>query len=261
MSNYDLSSEELQRYDRHIILDEIGQEGQQKLKESSVLIVGAGGLGSPVAYYLAAVGIGCIGIIDFDEIELSNLQRQILHSTSNIGSFKVDSAEKSLKALNPNLDIITYQASLKTDNVEDLVMRYDIVINCVDNFASRYLINDACVSNNIPLIEAGVLGFEGQVMVIIPGKGPCYRCIFPESSKQGRISADKEIGVLGAVAGTIGTLQATEAIKYLLGIGELLFSKLLIYDALHASFRKVELKANPRCPICGDDSSITELNN
>jgi adenylyltransferase/sulfurtransferase len=243
-----LSEEELQRYNRHILVKGIGEEGQQKLKKSQVLVVGAGGLGSPVAYYLAAAGIGRLGIIDSDLVEISNLQRQILHSTADKGELKVESARETLSALNPEIEIDTYQKRLRSENVESLVTEYDLVINCVDNFETRYLVNDICVLTDTPLVEAGVLGLEGQITLIIPGEGPCYRCIFPELSEKGEVPTAQQEGILGAVAGTIGTLQATEAIKYLLGIGK---SLLLIYDARELSFREVEIKKNSDCSVCG----------
>jgi len=256
---FDFNEDEVERYSRHILLQEVGVEGQAKLRESSVLVVGAGGLGSPVAYYLVAAGVGKIGIVDFDEVDLSNLQRQILHSTDDVGRAKTDSAKETLEALNPNVEIITYNQRLGTDNVEDLVSQYDIVIDGVDNFAARYLVNDACVFTNTPLVEGGILRFEGQVTLIDPEEGPCYRCVFPEPPKPGSIPSCQEAGVLGAIAGTIGTLQATEAIKYLLGIGESLIGRLVIYDALQLSFREVKIEQNSDCSLCGDKPEITEL--
>lgn len=250
---YNLADKERERYNRNILLDEIGEKGQQKLKEARVLIVGAGGLGSSVAYYLAATGVGTLGIIDYDLIELSNLQRQILHSTTDIGQAKVDSAKETLKSLNPEIDIVTYEQQLGKNNVKELIKKYDLVINCVDNFSTRYLINDACVLTSTPLIEGGVLGLEGQITFVLPGEGPCYRCIFPAAPEKDDLPAGQSEGILGAIAGTIGTLQATETVKYLVGAGELLIGRLLIYDALKTSFRKVEIEKNPECSACGTD--------
>lgn len=254
-----LSDKEIKRYNRHILIEEIGAEGQQKLKESSILIVGAGGLGSPVAYYLTAVGVGKLGIVDDDQVELSNLQRQILHGTADVGRNKVESARETLESLNPEIDIITYSQRLDQSNVEELVAEYDLVINCIDNFITRYLINDACVFNDTPLVEAGVLKFEGQITLIVPGEGPCYRCIFPEPPGEENIPTCQGAGILGAIAGTLGTLQATEAVKYLLQIGKSLQGRLVIYDGLEATFREVEIKRNPGCSVCGEDPTITEL--
>ncbi|MCK8824422.1 HesA/MoeB/ThiF family protein [Fuchsiella alkaliacetigena] len=243
-----LSSKEIERYSKQLSLPEIGELGQQKLKNSSVLIVGAGGLASPVSYYLAAAGVGKLGIIDADKVELSNLQRQILHRTADLDRLKVESARDSLEALNSNLEISTYQDFLDFELAKKLFREYDLVVDCVDNFATRYLVNDAAVETNTPLIEAGVAAFEGQLMLIDPPQGPCYRCIFPEQST----TDSPERGLLGVIPGTIGTLQATEAIKYLLGLGRLLLGRLLVYDGLELSFREVEIKRNSSCSVCGD---------
>lgn len=256
---FDFSEEEIERYSRHIILPEISGQGQQKIKEASVLVVGAGGLGSPVAYYLAAAGVGRLGIIDSDLVDLSNLQRQILHTTADLDRPKVESAREKLQAINPNIEIITYNQYLNKDNVLEIIESFDLVVDGVDNFPTRYLLNDACVMKNKPLVEAGILRFDGQIMTIKPGEGPCYRCIFTRPPAEGTIPSCQEAGVLGAIAGTIGTLQATEALKIITGVGKPLIGRLLIYDAKELSFREVEIRRNPDCPVCGDNPTITEL--
>lgn len=254
-----LSEEQILRYSRNIILKEIGGIGQQKLINSKVLIVGAGGLGSPSAYYLAAAGVGTIGIVDYDRVDLSNLQRQILHRTKDIGRFKVESAKEKLNELNPDVNIITYNERLSAQNVLELIKDYDVVIDGVDNFPARYLINDACVFTKKPLIESGILRFEGMIMTIIPGEGPCYRCIYPEPPKEGAVPTCSQAGVLGAVAGVMGTLQAVEAIKVLLNIGKSLKGRILTYNALEGRFREISWSKKSKCPVCGENPTITEL--
>ncbi|MFW5787896.1 MAG: molybdopterin-synthase adenylyltransferase MoeB, partial [Halanaerobiales bacterium] len=256
---HDFSEEEIERYSRHIILEELGGRGQQKIKEAKILVVGAGGLGSPVSYYLAAAGVGTLGLIDSDVVDRSNLQRQILHYTSDIGRPKVESAREKLAEINPNIELKTYNKFLNKDNVEEIIADYDVIVDGVDNFPARYLLNDACVLKGKTLIEAGVLKFEGQVMTIKPGEGPCYRCVFREPPAEGAIPSCQEAGILGAIAGTIGTLQATEALKQVTEIGNPLDDRLLIYDALALSFREVKIQKDPDCPICGQDPQITEL--
>jgi len=256
---FNLSEEELTRYSRQLILDEVGGKGQSRLKKAKILIVGTGGLGSPAAFYLAAAGIGTLGLIDDDKVELSNLQRQILHSTDDLGEPKPCSAGRTLSALNPNIEIITYNKRLNKDNVEDLIKDYDLIVNGVDNFPSRYLLNDACVINNKPFIEAGILRYSGQLTTIIPGEGPCYRCVFPSPPEEGTIPSCQEAGVLGVTAGTIGTLQAVEAVKFILGAGKLLTGRMLIFDALEMNFREVEIKKSEDCPVCGQNPTITTL--
>jgi molybdopterin/thiamine biosynthesis adenylyltransferase len=255
----ELSEEQIERYSRHIILPGIGGVGQKKLLNAKVLVTGCGGLGSPAAYYLAAVGVGRLGLVDSDNVELHNLQRQILHTTQNIGKPKVESAKEALNKLNPGVEIVTYQTRLTSKNILDIIKEYDIVIDASDNFPTRYLVNDACVLSNKPLIHAGVLMFSGQITTIIPYKSPCYRCIFPSPPPPGAVPSCQEAGILGVVPGVLGVLQATEAIKYILGIGELLVGKLLIFDALEMSFRKVNIKRNRECELCGDNPKIREL--
>lgn len=253
------SEEDIQRYSRHIILKEVGGKGQAKLRESKVLIVGAGGLGSPVSLYLAAAGVGTIGIVDNDEVDLSNLQRQVLHTTADVGTPKVESAKETLTAINPGVEVIPHQLWLNASNVKDLIKDYDLVIDGVDNFPARFLLNDACVMDGKPLVEAGILRWEGMVMTIKPEEGPCYRCVFPEPPPAGAVPTCQEAGVIGAIAGVMGVLQATEAIKVLLGIGETLSGRLLTFDALATKFREIKIKKNPDCPVCGDNPTITEL--
>ncbi len=258
----EFSESQIHRYARHIILREVGGTGQAKLLESKALIVGAGGLGSPVALYLAAAGVGTIGIIDDDVVELSNLQRQILHATERVGTPKVASAAIALAAVNPDVRVITHEARLTADNVLELLAGYDIVADGCDNFATRFLVNDACYLAAKPLVSAAILRFDGQLSTFkahLGGDHPCYRCIFREPPPPGLIPSCAEGGVLGAVAGVLGSMQATEVIKELLGIGDSLSGRLLIYDALATEWRKVRVKPDPDCPLCGDKPSIRDL--
>jgi molybdopterin/thiamine biosynthesis adenylyltransferase len=255
----DFSDDEIKRYSRHIILKEIGGTGQKKLRDARVLVVGAGGLGSPAAYYLTAAGVGTIGILDSDVVDVSNLQRQILHRTSDIERYKVDSAAEKMHALNPNVCVEKHRVRLNASNAESIIEQYDVIIDGVDNFPSRYLLNDVCFFRKKPLVEAGVLQFLGQIMTILPGEGPCYRCLFPEPPPEGAVPSCQEAGILGGVAGILGTLQAAEAIKLITGIGTPLKGRLLVYEALAGTFRMVELKRNPKCPLCGDSPTIREL--
>ncbi|MDI3534248.1 MAG: hypothetical protein PWQ82_613 [Thermosediminibacterales bacterium] len=233
-------------------INQLTSEEKSLLKNSRVLIIGAGGLGSPVAYYLTAAGIGNLGIVDSDVVDLSNLQRQILHRTSSLGVPKVESAVKRLKKINPDVKIETFNTRLSRDNVMEIIQGFDIVVDAVDNFSARYLSNDACVIQNKPLIEAGVLRFDGQVMTILPGKGPCYRCIFPSPPPANAVPTCQETGILGAVAGVIGVVQATEVIKLILNKGNPLVGKLLIFNGLNMEFITVKASRNPDCPVCGD---------
>lgn len=243
-----LSEKELERYARHVALGEIGVGGQEKLKNGSVLVIGAGGLGSPAALYLAAAGVGTIGLVDSDEVDLSNLQRQIIHSENNIGKAKVKSAKERLNTLNSDITVNTYHFFVNEENISDLILDYDFILDCTDNFASKFMINDACVKAGKSFCHAGIVGFEGQIMTYVPDKGPCYRCIFGEPPEKDF----KETGVIGALPGVIGSLEAMEAIKYLTAAGELLTGTLLTYNALNTEFRKVKLpKKNKDCPICG----------
>jgi molybdopterin/thiamine biosynthesis adenylyltransferase/rhodanese-related sulfurtransferase len=251
------SPEQAQRYSRHLLIPEVGEAGQQKLLHSKVLLIGAGGLGSPAAYYLASAGIGTLGIVDSDVVDLTNLQRQILHSTDRIGKPKVESAKQTLEALNPDVKIVGYQERLTSDNIDRIIKDYDVVIDGADNFPTRYLLNDASIKWRKPVVHGSIYRFEGQVTVFKPFEGPCYRCLFPEPPPAELAPSCAEAGVLGVLPGVIGTVQATEAIKLLLGIGEPLIGRYLLYDALEGSFREVRLRRDPECPVCGDHPTIT----
>ncbi|MBZ4687504.1 MAG: hypothetical protein PWQ96_2351 [Clostridia bacterium] len=255
------SNEQLERYSRHIILKDFGPEGQHKLLNSKVLIIGAGGLGSPAAMYLAAAGVGTIGIVDFDKVELSNLQRQIMHFTGDVEKYKVQSACETIGLINPDINVVTYRERVDLENIEDLITDrdYDFIIDGTDNFAAKFLINDACVKLRKPFVHAGIIRFEGQLMTYVPGKGPCYRCIFDSPPPPDAVPTCSQAGVLGVTAGVVGTLQATEAIKYLAGIGELLTGQLLIYEGLNMDFRKIEIVTNKSCRICSQVPAEIEL--
>ena len=254
-----LSNEEVYRYSRHLIIPDVGLAGQQKLKAASVLIVGAGGLGSPLALYLAAAGIGKLGIVDFDSVDFTNLQRQILHSTPDVGRSKLDSARDRLEALNPGVEVQRYETRLTSDNAMEIAGDYDIVIDGTDNFPTRYLVNDACVLLGKPNVYGSIFRFDGQASVFDAKRGPCYRCLYPEPPPPGAVPSCAEGGVLGVLPGIIGVIQATEAIKLIVGIGEPLIGRLLIYDALAMSFTDLKLKKDPKCPICGENPTVTDL--
>lgn len=254
-----LGAEDIERYSRQILLKQVGGKGQEKLLASRVLIVGAGGLGSPAALYLAAAGVGTIGLIDGDDVDITNLQRQIAHFTSDLGTPKVRSAAEKLRAINPSVSVETYHELAAAHNILDIVHRYDFVIDGTDNFPAKFLINDACVFAGVPFSHAGILRFDGQMFTVIPRRTACYRCLFGGPPPPGMVPSCSQAGVLGGVAGVIGCLQATEALKYLLGVGELLTDRMLVFDALGMSFREVKFKRNARCPICGDNPSITEI--
>jgi adenylyltransferase/sulfurtransferase len=255
-----LTDAQVERYSRHIILPEVGGKGQQKLAHAKVLVIGAGGLGSPAALYLAAAGIGTIGLVDGDVVDLSNLQRQILHSTATLGKPKVESGRQTLAALNPDITIKTYQENVGPENIMALLHDYDLVLDGSDNFTTRFLVNDACFFAKKTLISGSIFRFEGQLTTIKPHEGfPCYRCLYPEPPPAGLVPNCQEAGVLGVLAGTIGVLQAAEAIKEILGIGETLADRLLIYDALEMKFRKLGRPKAPDCPLCGPHPSIKDL--
>ncbi len=255
-----LSNEEIRRYSRHLILPEFGMEAQRKLKCGSVLLIGTGGLGSPLALYLAAAGVGHIGLVDFDVVDESNLQRQVVHGTSTLGVRKTESAKMRLRDLNPYIDIATYETQITSENAFDLMRPYDIIVDGTDNFPTRYLTNDASVMLGKPNVYGSIFRFEGQVTVFSPEDGgPCYRCLYPEPPPPGLVPSCAEGGVLGVLPGVIGTIQATEAIKLLAGIGETLIGRLLLYDALTMRFRELKLRRNPDCPVCGEHPTITEL--
>jgi len=255
----EFTDEQIERYSRHIILPEVGGSGQQKMLEARVLLLGAGGLGSPAAYYLAAAGIGNLGIVDFDQVDLSNLQRQIIHSTERIGMLKTESAKKTIQALNPDVNVTLYNEKMDSSNIMSLIKDYDYVVDGSDNFPTRYLVNDACVMKNKTLIHGSIYRFEGQVTVFKPGDGPCYRCLYPEPPPPGMVPNCQEGGVLGVLAGVIGNLQVVEVLKLILGIGKPLVGKLLIYDALNTEFRNLRLRRDVNCPICGEKPTIKEL--
>ena len=253
-----LTPEQVKRYSRHIIMSDVGSKGQRALMASKALIIGAGGLGSPSAIYLSLAGVGTVGIVDFDVVELSNLQRQVLHHTADVGRPKVQSAYDNIKSYNPDVNVVLHETRLDSGNAMEIIGQYDLVINGADNFATRYLVNDACYLLNKPLIDGSILIFDGQATVFLPGEG-CYRCLFPEPPPPGMVPNCAEAGVLGALTGLVGSIQATEALEYFLGIGESLSSRLLLIDALSMSFREVRLKRNPNCPLCGDNPTVTEL--
>ncbi len=253
------TDDQITRYSRHILLPEVGGKGQKKLSQAKIFVVGAGGLGSPVALYLAAAGIGTIGLIDSDVVDLSNLQRQILHHTPDVGRSKVLSAKEKIYALNPEVTVETYEARFTANNALELIKPYDIVIDGVDNFPSKFLINDACYFADKPLVHGGILRFDGRVFSIIPKKSACYRCIFKEPPPAGLVPSCQEAGIIGVVAGVIGTIQATEAIKLILNIGQPLTDRILDFDAQKTSFREIKTKRNPKCPLCGDNPEITKL--
>jgi len=251
--------EQMTRYSRHFLLPEVGEEGQAKLLDAKVLMVGAGGLGSPSAFYLAAAGVGTMGIIDPDVVDLSNLQRQILHTNDRIGQPKTDSAKQTLQALNPDVRVITYQEKLTSENVMEIIKDYDIIVDGCDNFPTRYLVNDACVMANKPNVHGSIFQFDGQASVFYPGKGPCYRCLYPEPPPPGMAPSCAEAGVLGVLPGLIGTIQALETIKLILGKGDALVGKLLCFNTLSMEITTLNLKKDPNCPMCGEKPSIHKL--
>lgn len=255
----ELSKEEYERYSRHLILPEVGVEGQKKLKAASILCVGTGGLGAPLTMYLAAAGVGRIGLVDFDVVDASNLQRQIIHGTSWIGKPKIDSAEHRLKDINPYVEIVRYPVRLSSENALEIFKDYDIIIDGTDNFPTRYLVNDACVLLNKPNVYGSIFRFDGQATVFHYEDGPCYRCLYPEPPPPGLVPSCSEGGVLGILPGIIGVIQATEAVKIILGVGRTLKGRLMLYDALNMSFRELKLRKNPECPVCGTHPTVTSL--
>ena len=254
-----LSNDEIARYSRHLILPEVGMEGQRKLKAAKVLMVGAGGLGAPLGLYLAAAGIGRIGIVDFDTVDVSNLQRQVIHGTSDLGRKKLDSAADRMLDINPNLTVDKFELALTSDNALDIIKGYDLVVDGTDNFPTRYLVNDACVLSRKPNVYGSIFRFEGQATLFAYQDGPCYRCLYPEPPPPGLVPSCAEGGVLGILPGLIGVVQATEAVKLILGIGETLKNRLLLYDALGMKFRELKLRKDRNCPVCGDHPTVTRL--
>jgi molybdopterin/thiamine biosynthesis adenylyltransferase/rhodanese-related sulfurtransferase len=254
-----LSHEEILRYSRHLLIPDVGLDGQRKLKAASVLVIGTGGLGSPVALYLAAAGIGHIGVVDYDVVDFSNLQRQVIHATSGIGVLKVESARRRMLDLNPDIQVDAYNLPFTSENAMQIAKDYDLIIDCTDNFPTRYLSNDLCVLTGKPNIYGSIFRFDGQVSVFDAKRGPCYRCLFPEPPPPNLVPTCAEGGVLGILPGTIGTIQATEAIKLILGIGDPLIGRLLLYNALDLSFEFVNLRKNPKCKVCGPNPEVTGL--
>ncbi len=256
---FEFSEEAIKRYSRHILLPEVGGTGQQRINEARVLLVGAGGLGAPAAYYLAAAGVGTLGVVDGDTVELSNLQRQIIHSMADLGKNKGQSARETIEGLNTDVRVVTHQERLTSKNIFPILKDYDVVMDGTDNFPTRYLVNDACVLSGKPLSTGAVFRFHGQVMTIIPGEGPCYRCLFREPPPPGMTASCEEAGVLGVLPGMIGILQATEILKIILNEGSLLKGRLLSYEALEMEFRTIKVRRDPECPVCGDHPTIKEL--
>jgi len=254
-----LTANEVSRYSRHLIMPEVGMEGQKRLKASSVLLIGAGGLGSPLGLYLAAAGIGRIGLVDFDVVDISNLQRQVLHGTPDVGRSKLQSAKDRLQAINPEVQLDLYETRLTSANALQIFKPYDIVIDGTDNFATRYLVNDACVLLGKPNVYGSIFRFDGQASVFAPPAGPCYRCLYPEPPPPGEVPSCAEGGVLGILPGLVGCIQATEAVKLILGKGSSLIGRLLLYDALQMRFQEFKVRRNPKCPMCGDRPTITQL--
>ena len=253
-----LTQYQVQRYSRHIIMPQVGSEGQRKLLSSKVLIIGAGGLGSPVAIYLALAGVGTIGIVDFDTVDVTNLQRQILHQNADVGRSKVESARETLLAYNPDVNVITYDEPVTSENAMELMSGYDVIVSGADNFPARYLINDAAYLSDKPLVDGSILVFDGRASVYLPGRG-CYRCVFPEPPPPGEVPSCAEAGVLGMLPGLVGSIQAIETVKLIMGIGDPLAGRLLLIDALDMDFREVKIRRNPNCPLCGDSPTVTEL--
>ena len=255
----ELNNDEVARYSRHLIMPEVGMDGQLKLKSASVLCIGAGGLGSPVAMYLGAAGVGRIGIVDFDVVDYSNLQRQVIHGTPDVGRPKLDSARDRLNAINPEVTVETHDVALSSENALELLANYDVIVDGTDNFPTRYLVNDACVILGKPNVYGSIFRFEGQASVFATKDGPCYRCLYPEPPPPGLVPSCAEGGVLGILPGVVGTIQATEAVKLIIGVGEPLINRFMIYDALRMKFRELKLQKDPDCPVCGETPTVTEL--
>jgi len=256
---FGFTEQQIERYSRHIILPQVGGKGQQRLLASKVLLVGTGGLGSPAGLYLAAAGVGTLGLVDFDVVDLSNLNRQIMHHTADVGRPKTESAAETIRALNPDVHVIVYQERLAAGNALEIFSDYDVIVDGSDNFPTRYLTNDACVLLGKPLAFGAIFQFEGQASVFALGQGPCYRCLFPDPPPPGAVPSCQQAGVFGVLPGVIGCVQATETIKLLLGLGKTLAGRLLVFDALDMSFMEVRVNRDPQCPVCGDRPTVTEL--
>jgi molybdopterin-synthase adenylyltransferase len=255
----ELNDEQIERYSRHLILADVGIEGQEQILEAKVLVIGAGGLGAPLLYYLAAAGVGTLGIVDGDVVDMTNLQRQIIHFTSDIDRTKVQSAGDKIHLLNPDIQVHTRQERVDSNNILEIMADYDFVVDGTDNFPAKYLINDACVITKKPYSHAGILRFNGQTMTVLPGESACLRCVFPEPPPPDAVPTCSEAGVLGVLAGVLGTLQATEVLKYIIGKGDLLTNRLQTFDALKMEFRNLKIKKRPACPVCGENPQITSL--
>ncbi|PYV17003.1 MAG: molybdenum cofactor biosynthesis protein MoeB [Acidobacteria bacterium] len=254
-----LSKDEILRYSRHLIMPEVGMDGQFKLKQAKVLTIGAGGLGAPLALYLAAAGVGKLGMVDFDVVDFTNLQRQVIHGTSDVGRPKLDSAKETIAEINPNVEVVPYETRLTSENALEIVKDYDIVADGTDNFPTRYLVNDACVLLGKPNVYGSIFRFEGQASVFYAKEGPCYRCLYPEPPPPGLVPSCAEGGVLGVLPGIVGSIQALETIKLIIGQGQPLIGRLLLFDALHLKFRELKLRKNPDCPVCGAHPTVTKL--
>lgn len=253
------TEEQIERYSRHIILKDVGGAGQQKLLNAKVLVIGAGGLGAPAALYLAAAGVGTLGIIDGDRVDLSNLQRQVIHFTPDVGRPKVQSAKDKINQLNPDVNVVTYEDVVHAGNILDVIKDYDFVLDGTDNFSAKFLINDACVMANKPYSHGGILRFDGQTMTVIPGETACYRCVFHSPPPKNAVPTCSQAGVLGAIAGMLGTMQAAEVLKYITGVGDLITNRMVIFNAKTMEFRNAKFKRNPKCGVCGDNPTVTTL--
>ncbi len=255
----ELNDEQIERYSRHIILDNVGVEGQQKISQAKVLVIGAGGLGSPVLLYLAAAGVGTIGVADADIVDLSNLQRQVIHFTPDLNKQKVESAKEKINSLNPDVLVNMHHGFVDSGNIQDIIKGYDFIVDGTDNFPAKFLINDACILSKKPFSHAGILRFDGQIMTIVPGESACYRCIFTEPPPPDAVPSCSQAGVLGVIAGILGTLQATEVLKFIIGKGDLLTNRIMIFDALGMEFRNIQVNKRKTCQICGENPKITTL--
>lgn len=254
-----LNDEQIERYSRHILLQDVGGAGQQKILNAKVLIIGAGGLGAPAALYLAAAGVGTLGIIDGDRVDLSNLQRQVIHFTPDVGRPKVQSAKEKINQLNPDVNVVTYEDVVHAGNILDIIKDYDFILDGTDNFSAKFLINDACVMAGKPYSHGGILRFDGQSMTVIPGETACYRCVFHSPPPKNAVPTCSQAGVLGAIAGMLGTIQATEVLKYIVGFGDLLTNRMLIFNAKTMAFRNAKFNRNPKCGVCGENPTVTSL--